>query len=341
MRYSHVLATLLLAACAADGTAPVAPEFAGGKPTSPPAPATVVVLGGSGSTAEAINDQRQIVGNGGGSNLAYVWHQGVFARLAALPGAGESMALDINSSGVIVGISGGQAVRWIPIGGAYGAAEALLPPGSPGSEAWTINDAGMIGGAVGGRAFVWVDGTVTDLDALEGSGTYADGINDAGTVVGGQTTPNRAWVRYPGSSMQELPGIAGPHGWALDVNSDGIIAGYSQTEPQNDLNMWRATLWDGSSVRDLGTLGGTRSIAIALNDLDPTQVVGYASTGARRNPGRAFIWTEATGMRDLGLPKGATFAWARDINRNGWIVGWVTTGGGDRAVIWKLTGSPP
>jgi probable HAF family extracellular repeat protein len=72
-----------------------------------------------------------------------------------------------------------------------------------------------------------------------------------------------------------------------------------------------------TGMRDMGTLRGTTSDAVALNDL------GQA-TGSATTPGNvqthAFRWSSTTGMRDLGT-LGGTFAGGTAINAAGQIAG--------------------
>ena len=55
-------------------------------------------------------------------------------------------------------------------------------------------------------------------------------------------------------------------------------------------------------MRSLGTLGGANSIAVDINDR--TEVVGFSEVRPGSDVFRAFLWTEARGMRGLGTLRG-------------------------------------
>ncbi len=134
-----------------------------------------------------------------GAEQAFVARGGALTALKPLAGAGqpECSAAAINSAGAVAGQSQGQAVLW-----AGGAPQGLgLLPGYPESEATGLNERGMVIGRLyrreeigvspfapgeRGHAFVWEGGTMQDLGTLAGyEYTSANGLNDAGQVVGG------------------------------------------------------------------------------------------------------------------------------------------------------------
>ena len=49
---------------------------------------------------------------------------------------------------------------------------------------------------------------------------------------------------------------------------------------------------------------------------------------------RAFLWTQATGMQDLGVLPGGNSSRALGINDMGAVVGTSTSSSGDRAFVW-------
>ena len=79
-----------------------------------------------------------------------------------------------------------------------------------------------------------------------------------------------------------------------------------------------AFLYSGSSMTDLGTLGGTSSFARAIND--SSQTVGWATNLAGDR--RAFLYENGT-MSDLGT-LGGSRSEARYINASGQVVGFAT-----------------
>lgn len=88
----------------------------------------------------------------------------------------------------------------------------------------------------------------------------------------------------------------------------------------------------GVTIQDLGTLGGTSSLASAVNDRG--QVVGFTYL-PNDTEVHAFSWTQAGGMVDLGT-LGGTGSQANAVNASGQIIGWAfTADGASRAVLWQ------
>src|SRR5215216_5426029 len=78
-------------------------------------------------------------------------------------------------------------------------------------------------------------------------------------------------------------------------------------------------------VEDLGTLGGSRSYASAINDSG--EVVGSSNLAGDQN-NRAFLYKDGK-MTDLGT-LGGTSSEAKGINKSGQVVGWSDNSSGER-----------
>ena len=132
-----------------------------------------------------------------------------------------------------------------------------------------------------------------------------------------------------------LPSLGGGQTSAEDLNDGGQVVGSSVTALPGGPS--HAFLWTSSGgMQDLGTLGGTHSLAFAINEL--SQVVG-SSTLAGDGVEHAFLWTPTGGMRDLGT-LGGPLSRATGINDVGVVVGWSDTPGdvARHAFMWTPTG---
>ena len=122
--------------------------------------------------------------------------------------------------------------------------------------------------------------------------------------------PARAQV-YNISDLGSLGGVRGSGAYGL--NGFGVSVGYSFVAGSN---LVHAMINDHGTVLDLGTLGGTQSLARAVNSNG--DVVGWAY-----QPGltwqRAFLWRAGV-MTDLGT-FGGSIGDAHAINEAGIIVG--------------------
>jgi len=176
-----------------------------------------------------------------------------------------------------------------------------------------------------------------DLGTLGGSDSWANAMNDSGTVVGwsevtGDTATHPfAWSRAKG--MRDLGTLGGASGWANVITSSGAVFGASYIPGDRGVH---AFLWTAAAgMEDLGTLGGIGSEVMAASD------TGYA-IGQATDAGevlRAFIWSRRDGMRDLGSldPDGPALVSTRAfaVNNQGVVVGVsVAADGWDHAVVW-------
>jgi len=175
-------------------------------------------LGGSDSTANAINNQGVVTGGALTANNA--WHafrydESLGMRDLGTLGGSSSVGTAINENGHVVGYAD-------TVDGNY--------------HAFVDNGIAML-----------------DLGTFGGKNSYATGVNANGYVVGAAQLPNgyrRAFLYKPGSGMIELPTLGGRVSVATGINNAGIVVGASEMPDHS----WHAFMYDGKRVIDIGAM---------------------------------------------------------------------------------------
>jgi len=157
-------------------------------------------------------------------------------------------------------------------------------------------------------------------------------------------TTDGCWDSYVAHAFQWKDGIqtdlgslpGGASSVALWVNSDGLSVGFAQNgqaDPLSGFPELQAVLWNDGQIRELGTLGGNQSFAVAVNDRG--QVTG-GSVNAVADPysfyylflegstagtqTRSFVWQNGV-MQDIGT-LGGPDAYPSLNNRRGQVAGY-------------------
>lgn len=294
------------------------------------------------SVAYGINALGQVVGQASGNaadpqaasrNHAVAWSADGVIRDLGTAGGSDSIAMDINDHGQIVGTvvpvfsgPGRSAVLWQsstsdPVVLARG-------PNSLVTEAHAINNAGVIVGSQAGSSFpnqmtVWNANNPGSQVTL-GVGTLSD-VSNSGVIVGASIVPGGAsdWQAYVNDNGVDVSPKFASAAVVNGVNDQGLIIG----QATNGVSLGEGNfpfVAKGGAMLKLGTLGGAFTAPNAINNLG--QAVGMsqkAGSGQRY----AVIW-DGTQVVDLNRyldPSLAADGWileeAYDINDRGVIVG--------------------
>jgi probable HAF family extracellular repeat protein len=222
--------------------------------------------------------------------------------------------------------------------------------------AFGLNNLGQVvgGASVGGssHAVLWQAGstTPTDLGTLGGD-SYAQGINDAGQVVGRYGDPfnsgnSNAFIWDAVNGMHELLPLPGNSvGNAGSINAKGQAVGESSNYSGDPYS--HAVLWPAGSITpvDLGTLPGVTYSDATIPQASINRVGQVVGVSGNLGLLHAFLWTPAVAngtsgsMVDLGTFGGAQSG-ARSINASGIVGGEAQTASGNFHVFLWTPNAP-
>jgi probable HAF family extracellular repeat protein len=168
--------------------------------------------------------------------------------------------------------------------------------------------------------------SINNLGDLSGPAEFsvAHGASQTGSIIVGEgdsSSGNQGWWWSSGGGMQALVGIAGAlvRSGAQAVSPDGSsVVGFANTNTSATTTL-EAVRWTGGGftvVELLGSLPGASSPssnALAVNG-DGSVIVGRARSGAGSD--RAFIWDDATGMRELAVVLETEYG----LDLTGWLL---------------------
>lgn len=264
-------------------------------------------LGGPISETRALNEHGLVVGLAQKPGDSFfqrhptVWKVGPSGvETIELGPFGQGQAEDVNNRGTVVG---------------WSAASPVAPP----------------------TAFRWTERAgIQPIPPLAGPRSAANGINEAGDVVGNSTVSasppfiDHAVVWWRNGRVTDI-GTLGANTTARSINSHGEVVGFGQPCPACPQ---RPFYWSArTGIVDLGTPPGSRSFAFEIDNHG--RVAGWYETfpGPVRH---AFIWTLEGGIVLLPTLGGADSS-TGSINGRGQVTGRAqTTSGALHAVIWQL-----
>ena len=290
---------------------------------------THLTLGGTWSTAQAINDFGQIVGtsqlSGDVSLHGFIYDKGTITDI------GHINPYDINNLGQVVGyynteINGNSTVRsFIYSNGVL--TDLGTISSDPVAQSWAngINDIGQVVGSgntayVGSNfhAYLYSEGVMENIDPDEESEALA--INNYGLIIGNEK--DGGVFLYHEGVIERL----NIFGSGLDINDHGEFVGRGSWDP----DLEGAYLYREGELIVLGDLSDSRiTTPLAINE--GSQIVGHSDIGYVERPwgysyiNHAFLYDNGV-MTDLNTLIPANSGWelmvATDINNRGQIVGY-------------------
>ncbi len=264
--------------------------------------------------------------------------------LGSLNGA-PTFATAINDNGVAAGfaqIDANTARAWVfdnnvlsELPGLGGADTRALAIGADGKVYGYATDAAGLAHAVR-----WDAGVLTDLGPTTGTdGWLPQAVNASGAIVGhtGSAAAPALGFRLDGAGITPLGTLPGATpsatSAAYGINDAGQIVGVASWVGGGT----RAFRTDATGMPvSIGTLGANDSFAAAIDTAG--NVAGYSVNAL--NETHAFLFTDANGIKDLGVLSGGDESRGFGLNDSGYVVGMAdTSAGAARAFLWTGSGA--
>lgn len=282
-----------------------------------------VAISSEGTIADLDTDAKTAV-----SSIRY-WKNGQWESKGTVSGYRFPQIIAINDhlQALCLGGSnnGGQYFLWsngtvFPVGEAGTALSA--------NKAFAINEAGSIVGASSHKAFLFRNGVLASLKTSI-IGSFATAISNNGQIAGfvaDESGRNEyvchsyLWSNDKTTLIGSLPGKASSRPSSVNDKDEVVGNAFDTADIPNLDEPDRAFFWRSGVMTDLGSLGGSSSIAYCINN--NSQIVG--STGKVGETKRAFLWQDGK-MVDLNTLLPANSGWtleeATGISDSGQIIG--------------------
>jgi probable HAF family extracellular repeat protein len=170
------------------------------------------------------------------------------------------------------------------------------------------------------KAYVSMGGQITNLNPAGASFSSANGINDAGIIVGNVTYGTTHATVFNNGSVTDLGTLGGSNSYAYGINNAGTVVGTSYLSGDSTFHAYMA---QGGDLTDIKPLTGHDGFSEAMAINDRGQVVGYSSS--TDDGSHAFSYLNGQ-MTDLGT-LGGLYSGANAVNGGGMIVGYAYLAG--------------
>jgi VCBS repeat-containing protein len=238
------------------------------------------------------------------------------------PGAGYTLANDINDYGEVVGQTGAVAgSSYTGFDFAGGHFTPIAVTGATNTSANTVNDNGLVGGwyepsgSTPRYGFTDLNGTYTPgISLLPNISTTVDGINNGGVFVGSLYHGGTSFSGYinNGGAVTQLDVSGAATTSANGINDGGDVVG--------SYNNAHGFLYHNGTYTTIDApLGVNGTIAADINDSG--QIVGWYTDASNKAHGFVDIAGVFTTIDD---PLGVNGTYVRGINDMGQVVGWYT-----------------